>query len=205
MMTTNKRNVDDRARDQGVRTRGQGRREWSNRDPQSNKPTSTDPEFTAKTRGIFRLIKATHHLGTSRREHPPASIAKMADQLMAAIKPLPQTSTMTLIEVAGEDGQHGQNTRYPTAQTGGTEADGINPDHDGRMNPRLRYRRYPGSRGEVKVKESTSGIREPQQGEPTLQTIDEDPGKLQQIRKGRLSSGGDDPRYQGTLSVGSGI
>ncbi|KAJ7984055.1 hypothetical protein DPEC_G00367350 [Dallia pectoralis] len=87
------------SRDQGIRTRGQGRREWSNRDPPSNKPTSTDPEFTAKTRGIFRLIKATHHLGNVTAEHPPASIAKMADQLMAAIKPAsPTTSTMTLIE-----------------------------------------------------------------------------------------------------------
>ncbi|KAJ8006396.1 hypothetical protein DPEC_G00134790 [Dallia pectoralis] len=39
-------------------------------------------------------------LGNVTAEHPPASIAKMADQLMAAIKPAsPTTSTMTLIEI----------------------------------------------------------------------------------------------------------
>ncbi|KAJ8006389.1 hypothetical protein DPEC_G00134720 [Dallia pectoralis] len=267
------------SRDQGVRTRGQGRREWSNRDPPSNKPTSTDPEFTAKTRGIFRLIKATHHLGNVTAEHPPASIAKMADQLMAAIKPAsPTTSTMTLIE--GNARYWAQNTliilrdhyqddiqnniqiliqletwdwarNFDIATTWaknqfgrrlrGETLDKVRSQLQEKMvntvrtrdtpQPRLEERRQMVStqtmtedeppppvpevrnykqtimvevpreqrRGQ-RSRESTSGIREPQQGEPTLQTIDEDPGKLQQIRKGRFPSGGDDPRYQGTPS-----
>ncbi|KAJ7983994.1 hypothetical protein DPEC_G00368040 [Dallia pectoralis] len=268
------------SRDQGVRTRGQGRREWSNRDPPSNKPTSTDPEFTAKTRGIFRLIKATHHLGNVTAEHPPASIAKMADQLMAAIKPAsPTTSTMTLIE--GNARYWAQNTliilrdhyqddiqnniqiliqletwdwarNFDIATTWaknqfgrrlrGETLDKVRSQLQEKMvntvrtrdtpQPRLEERRQMVStqtmtedeppppvpevrnykqtimvevpreqrRGQ-RSRESTSGIREPQQGEPTLQTIDEDPGEATTNQEGPfVPPVVMTPRYQGTPS-----
>ncbi|KAJ8006270.1 hypothetical protein DPEC_G00126550 [Dallia pectoralis] len=67
MMTTNKRKRRRPSRDQGVRTRGQGRREWSNRDPPSNKPTSTDPNSRLKPVAYLDLLKPRITWGTSRR------------------------------------------------------------------------------------------------------------------------------------------
>ncbi|KAJ7996799.1 hypothetical protein DPEC_G00222280, partial [Dallia pectoralis] len=50
-------------------------------------------------------------------------------------------------------------------------------------------------------RESTSGIREPQQGEPTLQTIDEDPGEATTNQEGPfVPPVVMTPRYQGTPS-----
>lgn len=60
---------------------------------------STDPDFSVKTRVLYRLIKATHHLSNVTASQPPASIARMTANLSTAIKPAaPTPTTLSLIE-----------------------------------------------------------------------------------------------------------
>ncbi|KAJ8006269.1 hypothetical protein DPEC_G00126540 [Dallia pectoralis] len=67
--------------------------------------------------------------------------------------------------------------------------------------PRLRYRRYPGSRGEVKGQGSRlqgfgSHNRENRHCRPSMRI----PGSYNKSGRAVCPSGGDDPRYQGTPS-----
>lgn len=60
---------------------------------------SKDPDFAAKIRVLFRLIKATHHLNNVQASEPPVSIARMTQNLATAIKPAaPTPTTLSLIE-----------------------------------------------------------------------------------------------------------
>ncbi|KAJ8006238.1 hypothetical protein DPEC_G00126230 [Dallia pectoralis] len=66
---------------------------------QVNKPTSTDTDFTLRTRIIFKLIKAAHHLSNVTATELPVSIAKLTQSLTTSIKPAaPNATTLTLIE-----------------------------------------------------------------------------------------------------------
>ncbi|KAJ7983388.1 hypothetical protein DPEC_G00379290, partial [Dallia pectoralis] len=112
----------------------------------------------------------------------------------------------------GEDGQHGQNTRYPqprleerrqmvSTQTM-TEDEPPPPVPEVRNYKQTIMVEVPREqrRGQ-RSRESTSGIREPQQGEPTLQTIDEDPGEATTNQEGPfVPPVVMTPRYQGTPS-----
>ncbi|XP_019897156.3 uncharacterized protein LOC105009030 isoform X2 [Esox lucius] len=83
-----------------VRDQQWGRRGPARRVSPPNKPTVDEANFTLKTRAIFRLIKATHHLANVTADQPPASITKMMNHLATSIKPAAPTA-LTLSHIQG--------------------------------------------------------------------------------------------------------
>lgn len=76
-------------------------------EPRQKKIQSDDPDFSAKVRIIYKLIKTVHHLKNVSGAAPPPSLNKIAHNLMTVIKPaIPNSETQTLIEANAKNWAH---------------------------------------------------------------------------------------------------
>lgn len=68
-------------------------------EPPKKKIQSDDPDFSAKVRIIYKLIKTVHHLKNVSDDIPPPSLNRITNNLMTVIKPaIPNREVQTLIE-----------------------------------------------------------------------------------------------------------
>lgn len=76
-------------------------------EPPQKKMLSDDPDFSAKVRIIYKLIKTVHHLKNVSGDALPPSLNKIAHNLMTVIKPaIPNSETQTLIEDNAKNWAH---------------------------------------------------------------------------------------------------